>query len=301
MKGHQKIPLMEQELNRLSAGLWGEREVDRRLLRIDQERYLIIRGLRLPNGDGTFFQIDTLVISTRFILIIEAKNIAGAIYFDLANHQFYRILDGKQENLSDPVSQARLHQQQLQQWLSKHKFPSIFIDFLVASTNPHSIYTILQPEHPYAEKICNSAGLTWKVDNLEDYYKKEILTDKDIRKIAKALLKAHTPLPPSNILQQYDLAVYDFRTGVFCPDCEHAPLKYRCGKWHCARCNKRFNDDVLIEAVDDYLLVISPKMTNSEFRAFVGLEDRVIASKKLRKLSLQVYGSNKGRYYQRNF
>jgi hypothetical protein len=300
-KGHGKIPLMEQELNRLSAGLWGEREVDRRLQRLDQDRYLIIRGLRLPNGDGTFFQIDTLIISTRFILIIEAKNIAGALFFDLVHHQFYRIMDGNQENLPDPVAQARLHQQQLRQWLTRNKFPSILIDFLVASTNPRSSYTILQPEHPCAKKICNSAGLTWKIDDLEEIYKREILTEKEIRRIAKALIKAHTPLPASDILGQYELTVYDFRIGVFCPECEYAFLRYHCGKWHCVKCNKRFGDEVLIEAVDDYLLVISPRMTNSEFRGFVGLEDRVIASKKLRKMNLQVNGSNKGRYYQKRF
>jgi hypothetical protein len=299
LKYHPKWPLIEQELYRKKAGLWGEREVDKKLKRINQDKYLIIRDLRLPNGDGTFFQIDTLVLSTCFILIIEAKNITGSLYFDLVNHQFYRICDdGKKESFSDPVSQARLHLQQLRQWLLKHKFPTIFIDYLVAMTNPNSVFHIIQNGHPAAKKICANAGLTWEIDNLEEQFKKELITDKELRKIAKALLKAHTPLQPSEILQQYGISISELLTGVHCPDCEFLPLAYQRGKWYCPKCKKSFIDAHL-GAVNDHFLLIGPTITNVEFRKWIHLDNPDMATKKLRELKLPFSGATKDRVYHK--
>jgi hypothetical protein len=300
LKNHAKWPLIEQELYRKKAGLWGEREVDKKLKRIAQDKYLIIRDIRLPNGDGTYFQIDTLVLSTSFILIIEAKNITGALYFDLVNHQFYRVRDdGSKESFSDPVSQARLHVQQLRQWLLRYKFPTIFIDYLVAMTNPHSVFHIIQNGHPVAKKICANAGLTWEIDNLEEQYNKELITEKELRKIAKALLKANTPLQPSEILQQYGISISELLTGVHCPICEFLALIYQRGKWYCPKCKKVYND-AHMDAVNDYFLLIGPKITNLEFRKWVHLKNPDMATKKLRELKLATSGVTRDRVYHKN-
>jgi hypothetical protein len=297
---HPARYLIEQDLNKRSAGYWGEMEVDKKLLRIDQEKYYIISDLRLPNGDGTYFQIDTLVLSTSFFLIIDSKNIAGTLYFDLINHQFYRIIsDGKTESFSDPVSQVRLHQQQLFQWLKRNKFPTSPIDFLVTLTNPHSIFKILHPEHPYAPKICMIAGLTWKIDDLANIYKKKIITANDVRKIGEALLKANTPPKPSEILHQYGISKNELLTGVHCPECEYLPLIYRVGKWGCPRCRKSFKDAHIL-AVEDYFLLIKPSITNSEFRKFLHMHSPDTATVILKQLDLQVSsGKTRGRTYQK--
>jgi hypothetical protein len=296
---HPSRHLIEQDLNKRSAGYWGEMEVDKKLLRIDQEKYDIISDLRLPNGDGTFFQIDTLVLSTSLFLIIDSKNITGTLYFDLINHQFYRInSDGKMESFSDPVSQVRLHQQQLFQWLKRNKFPTSPIDFLVTLTNPHSIVKILQPEHPYASKICMIAGLTWKIDDLANIYKKKIVTANDVRKIGEALLKANTPPNPSEILQQYKVSKNELLTGVHCPDCEYLPLLYRVGKWYCPRCRKSFKD-AHIPAVEDYFLINEPKITNAQLRQYLHISSPAVATNILRAMNLMISGKNKGRTYQK--
>jgi hypothetical protein len=297
---HPKKPLVESELNRRKAGLWGEREVDKKLTRLDQEKYHMICDLRLPNGDGTFFQIDTLVLSICFILIIESKNIAGTLYFDLTNHQFYRINEnGERDCFDDPVSQARLHTRQLKRWLVKHKFASPPIDFFVTSTNPNSLFHISPQDHPIAKKICSISGLTWEIDNLEERYHNEVVTEKEIRKIGKALLKAHTPLQPSDILKQFAISTTEILTGVHCPQCEFLPLPYHVGKWYCPKC-KVFFKDAHIGALDDHFQLVCPTITNAEFRRFLHFDHPAMASKCLKKMNLLAFGKNKGRYYRKN-
>lgn len=296
---HPKRHLMEKELQRRNAGFWGEKEVDKKLMRIEQSRYYIICDLRLPNGDDTFFQIDTLILSAQFILIVESKNIAGTLYFELDKRQFYRINDnGEKEVFSDPISQARLHQQQLRDWLKRNKLPIIPLEFLVTSTNPHSMFHITPTNHPNANKICNIAALTWEIDELGEQYKKDIITDKELRKICKALTKAHTPLTNSDILQQFGIEKSELLTGVYCPECEYLPLTFRVGKWHCPKCKMSFKDALLC-SLDDYFFLINPTITNSEFRRFFHILSPLMANRKLKSLKLQASGTNKGTFYQK--
>jgi hypothetical protein len=296
---HPKRYLVEKELKRREAGFWGEKEVDKKLLRIDQSRYYIICDLRLPNGDGTFFQIDTLVLSSQFILIIESKNISGTLYFELTTHQFYRIKDNSEKEVfSDPVSQARLHLQQLRDWFQRNKISSLPFEFLVTSTNPHSLFHLTPTNHHNADKICNIAALTWEIDELGEQYKQDIITDKELRKICKTLTKAHTPLTNSGILQQFGIEKSVLLLGVHCPECEYLPLTYQVGKWYCLKCNKFFKD-ALTDSLDDYFILINPTISNSEFRRFFQISSPLMANRKLKSLNLQALGTNKGTYYMK--
>ncbi|WP_442597031.1 NERD domain-containing protein [Neobacillus sp. D3-1R] len=292
---HPKRSLIEKELYRRKAGWWGENEVDKKLKLMNHDKYFILADLRLPNGD-TFFQIDTLLLTTRFALIIEAKTISGTLYFDLDNHQLIRKNnDGTTEGFGDPVSQARFHQQQLREWLLKHKLPLFPIDFLIIITNPSTIFHLTPPGHPFAKKIQSISGLTWEIDKLEDFYQKEVISEKEIRKIGKALIKDHTPLT-SEILQQYDISKSELLTGVQCPDCQSLPLTYHRGKWHCPNCKGAFKDAHL-PALQDYALLYKPTITNSEFREFLHIPNPYMATKMLKELDGEVSGINKGRVY----
>ncbi|HYK74805.1 MAG TPA: nuclease-related domain-containing protein [Pseudoneobacillus sp.] len=292
---HPKRSLIEKELYRRKAGWWGEKEVDKKLKLMDQDKYFILGDLRLPNGE-TFFQIDTLLLTTRFALIIEAKNISGTLHFDLDTHQLIRKNeDGTTEGFGDPVSQARFHQQQLREWFIKHKLPLLPIDFLMIITNSNTIFYITPSGHPFSRKIHSISGLTWEIDKLDVQFKKEVISEKEISKISKALIKAHTPLI-YEILQQYGISKSELLTGVQCPDCGSLPLTYHRGKWHCPNCKGAFKDAHL-PALQDYSLLYQSTITNSQFRRFLRISNSDVAAKMLKEMDLEVTGTKRGRVY----
>lgn len=78
---HPKLPLIMNDLKKREAGYKGECSIDFPLSFLEPKSYFIFHDLRLQD-QSRFFQLDTLLISKKFALIIEVKNMAGSLYFD---------------------------------------------------------------------------------------------------------------------------------------------------------------------------------------------------------------------------
>lgn len=134
---HPKTLIVQNEWARRNAGYNGEKTVYYYLTTLDEKSYFIFHDLRLANGDH-FFQIDFLILTSRFALIIETKNISGTLLFDNQG-QFIRTINNKEDGFSDPAAQAQYHKRSLQKWLASHHFPPLPIDCLVVISQPSSI------------------------------------------------------------------------------------------------------------------------------------------------------------------
>ena len=121
-----------------TAGYWGEQSVRSILEVLPKNEYFIFHDLRLQ-GKPYPFQIDLLVLSSFFFLILEVKNMAGELYFDDSFKQIIRTLNDQNEAFDDPVLQVNLQRKQLLAWLSAKKLPPIPIETLVVSANSKAV------------------------------------------------------------------------------------------------------------------------------------------------------------------
>lgn len=124
---HPKRSALELELGRKTAGYWGEQSVCSILEVLPKNEYFIFHDLRLQ-GKPHPFQIDLLVLSPYFFLILEVKNIAGELFFDDSFKQIIRTINNQNEAFDDPVMQVNLQRKQLQVWLSAKKINPIPIE-----------------------------------------------------------------------------------------------------------------------------------------------------------------------------
>jgi hypothetical protein len=77
------------DLAKSFAGYRGENSIDYPLSSLPDKKYFIFHDLRLPYKNQ-FFQIDTLLASTKHFVILEVKNIAGTVYFDSDFNSTYK-------------------------------------------------------------------------------------------------------------------------------------------------------------------------------------------------------------------
>lgn len=78
---HKHKQVVDHLARSLRAGYNGEKSLDFTLGFLPKDQFHILHNVRIKDEHG-YFQIDTLIASPHFALIIEVKNIYGSIIFD---------------------------------------------------------------------------------------------------------------------------------------------------------------------------------------------------------------------------
>ncbi|MEQ2528848.1 nuclease-related domain-containing protein [Bacillaceae bacterium CLA-AA-H227] len=292
---HPKTAYMQADLARYLKGYRGEKAVSYYLDFLPEKEYYIFHSLRLPSGKY-FFQIDYLVLTVRYALILECKNFFGTLYFDEDFKQMIRIANEKEEGFQD-ISQAKWHLHQLRSFLMSHNI-TLPIDYFVVISDPSTIVKTSPKNREAMKKVVHGHSLLEKIAEVDRYYKEEIFGMKDLRKVSKLLLKSHTS-ENFDVLRKYGLKENEILAGVRCPSCTRVPMIRMSRTWHCSGCG--LNDkNAHVSAVEDYFRLFGDSITNRQFRDFVGLESEDTAKRLLGALNLPVTGSNKGRKYHKS-
>ncbi|MBT2691265.1 NERD domain-containing protein [Bacillus sp. ISL-47] len=292
--GHSKIPLIKEELSKRNAGFKGESSIDFPLDFIGGKNYYIFHDIRLP-VQSRFFQIDTLVLNTKFALILEVKNISGVLQFDTVYNQLIRIKSGEEQVFPCPLIQVKRQANQLKNWLSENKLPFDFPVFsLVVISNPRTGIKVIPPHINLSQKVVHRDTLPVKINQFEKDTTNEI-PDKLLKKIIRLVLKQNIEGDLS-ILTRFHIHESELLKGVLCPKCGHLPITKVKRTWQCASCNNK-NKNAHIAALTDYRLFMGPTITNQQLREFLNIESSLSATRLLKSLNLPHTGANKNRTY----
>jgi hypothetical protein len=295
---HSKRTVISEELGKRMAGFKGEEALDFTLSFLDPKKYSILNDLRIPYKTN-FFQIDTLLITTKFILIIEVKYLSGTAFFDPIFNQLIQTKNGKELALPDPPLQVKRQKGQLEDWLIKNGFPNIPIYTYVVMSNDRMIIKT-SPENKTLNRIViHRHSLLNKIVEIEEAILKESTSQKDIKKLIRTFKKQHTEFNPS-VKERYNISERDILKGVICECCNFRPLTRKHGTWICSKCDHkdRFSH---IHALKDYKLLIGPTIKNAELRSFLEIHSSYVAKRLLQSLNLPTTGTKKGTTYILSF
>ncbi|WHY71545.1 nuclease-related domain-containing protein [Fictibacillus enclensis] len=211
---HIKRPQLEKELAQRLAGYRGELSLDYYLMNLPLKKHFIFHDLRLPGNNG-FFQLDLLLLTPYYFLILEVKNISGPLLFDQNFHQLIRIQDGVEEGFADPVLQIQRQREQLSQWLEQKHLPQLPIETLIVISSPRTIVHT-KSSASIRKFITRSSVLTKNIEHFDSVHLKEVLTNRQLKKLTKYFLQQHTP-ESINPQIRFALSHTDLLKGVYCP------------------------------------------------------------------------------------
>lgn len=288
-ENHAQNTFIKDALGRTLAGYKGELQVDYQLSHIPEEDYHIFYDLRLL-GRQSFFQIDTLLISKKLIITLEIKNMSGTLLFDQNFHQLIRLRDGEEERFADPLSQIYRHKKELEYWLGKNRLPSLPITSLVVISSP---YTIIKSTGS-TKAIIPKEYLLQKIPQIEYSYQKEILSEKEFRKMSRHFIRQHTPNLES-ILTRFDTKPIELYKGVHCTSCNFLPMQKTYGSWFCPSC-KTYSKAAHLQSLEDYFFLFGQSMTNTEAKEFLRIKKSYTVTRILQNLHLPY--DKKHRSYQ---
>lgn len=276
-----------EQLRRMTAGFHGELRVDSLFyeIPIDCPHYFI-QDLFIQKPKSSH-QIDTVLVTSRFLLLLEIKSISGELNFDPQLRQFSRTnKDGSVDGMRNPDDQLRRHEKWVQQFLESQKV-SLPVIGAIVFTYPSSIVQ----SRPKNRIIIQSSGLPFLVDQILAKYPVEILTARKTRQLAVKLLEMHS----ERALRDVDVAV-ELRKGVLCGGCSGVRMTYRYKKWTCPDCLK-VDPHAHLRTLEQYRMLVKPLISNREFRDFTGIESVSVASKLLTDSKMNFQGSFKDRVY----
>jgi hypothetical protein len=290
---HPKRAVILQDLMIRRAGLKGEQDLDYYINLLHENDFHIFQNIRLPFGK-THFQIDFLLLSSSLILLIEAKNMPGILEFDTKLNQVLRTYNDKLESYEDPILQVKRQREQLKRWLKDRNYPSIPIEFIVAYSNSASILKNPGNDREVYERICKAGKLVFKIEEYRNKWKNEILSEKELKRLSKQLLKSHEP--EGSHLHFFSIDPADILPGVQCKSCGHIPMVRYSARWHCDYCGST-SKDAHEQAIRDYFFLISPYISTKKFKEFLFLPTRKMAADLVLKMGLQSKGGKRNRVY----
>ncbi|MBY6036961.1 NERD domain-containing protein [Fictibacillus nanhaiensis] len=294
-KTHQKQPQITERHRRFKSGFNGEQSLKFFYRYLPKEGLSYLPGLRIMHDDY-YFQMDLLIVTPHFFLILEIKNHAGHLYFDDKIKQMIRSVNGKVEAYEDPIEQVKRQSYHLEKIIEEYKLPAVPIERLIVISNS-STHVGFSPSYKEAfQRVIKSSQLPNKFAEYQQKYQEPLLTKKEISKYIKQLFKLHDAYDP-DVCELFQINKSELMKGVYCQKCDRSfIMQYIRANWRCSNCGHT-SKTTHVEALIDYALLISPTITNQQCKDFLNLPSRSITTHLLKTLNLPYEGSRKSRSY----
>lgn len=284
---HPQAPHWTEKLRRITAGYHGELRVDSLWHEIPiPAPHYFIHDLFIQKSKSSH-QMDSILVTDRFVLILEIKSISGLLHFDPHLRQFFRTnKDGSINGMSNPDDQIRRHEKWFEQFLIQQDLKVPVIGAIVF-TYPSSVIQ----SKAGSRILIQASGLPYLLEQLFLKFPDSILSKKKTKQFSNRLVNLHSIKP----LKIPDLSK-DLIKGVLCPNCTGQRLSYARKKWRCEKC-LHVDSTAHFHALKQYRSIIKTTISNREFRHFTGITSVSIASKLLMQSAMPYQGSFKNRLY----
>ncbi|WP_332648174.1 nuclease-related domain-containing protein [Lysinibacillus sp. 54212] len=264
-------------------GFEGERRADTFLVDLQlSEPHFLLQGFETKNARGFPHQIDTVLVTNRFILLLEIKNISGTITYDIETNQLIRTWNNQRQALTDPFAQLERHAAFIEGVLWKLGVELPIIHAVVFTSASSILDGMPQQFH-----IFKLPGLRLK---LRDWFKAyPIQIDESMLDLLqREFLILHKPNKWKHPFGQIMI-----RRGAICL-CDKV-MKYKQGKFICSCGNQSY--EALRQGLHDYRLLLSEWITNRELRQFFYIDSADVANKILKRADFYYEGSTSARRY----
>ncbi|WP_157967411.1 nuclease-related domain-containing protein [Paraliobacillus zengyii] len=281
--------LLTENLRREQSGYNGEQLLDYYYRQLVKQP-LFLHGLRIKDKVGSdFFQIDTLMLFSNFILIVEVKNYTGSLTYEVETGLLTRKRDnGALDRFDDPRAQVEMQRSRLQRYLDR---PDIPVYTVVVFANPNCILQVngTQPNFLLRER------LPQHITQLLASHSSVPTNQPETLQLANHLRDSHQP---SNVtvFEKYRIHRKSIRNGVWCTSCKRAFMIRENRSWHCPSSFHK-DSDASSRTFQEFKILFGNEITNQQAREFLNLESRKTATRLLQKANFKVIGKNKGVKY----
>lgn len=294
---HPQKQVINQRATNLHSGYKGEKALEYYLNFLPEDQFFIFHYLRLPDKYG-HFQLDFLLLTIYFHLIIEVKNIYGNINFDKFG-QAFREIDDEVKVFSSPVQQVNLQHSRLMDWHRINDLPTVPIEKIVVYSRDDMYLRNLSNDKIISDLVMHRDKLLPKIKSYMEKYQTPRLTEKQIMEMSCKLMEEHCP-EDFLLMEKLGMSSDQLIKGVFCPGCENVPMLWGYGKWHCSHCGF-LSKTAHQPALADFVLLNQDFITNKQAREVLQLNSIHTTKRLLQREAIAQHGISSGTNYKLDF
>lgn len=238
---------MESQLTHVKIGGRGESKVYRAIEEVTfEEPTLITRNFVTQVHEKRIIQIDYLVVTRKYLLLIEVKNIAGHVKFTLTPPQIIRTLPNKLSQAFDcPFTQLDRNIDGFQKLFKDLPLP--VYSCVVWANSATTFELSFQPTHP----LLTRKKLPLFIQQLE---KLPIsLSVESYSKLKYEILTSTKEFKEKSYCSRYQVDEKDLLPGLYCPEC-HTALKKSMRTWICPTCKIQANHLVKVNILSQFTI-----------------------------------------------
>lgn len=288
-KNHPKYARIHDDMIQKNAGDFGEEVVMRELEKLKlPHKFYIFHNISIYSEIS--FQMDILLISPYYALILEVKNISGEIEITTNPATLVRTkANGEKKALNSPVPQLEEYIYQLSQLFKRFHInipiygavTFAFASSYVKKAPSNTVFLLTNEVRKFIRGI--------KAD-------KPILSDEELDKLKNWILSRNSEYNSLPLSRHYGIDPLDIVTGVECPHCGLIGMKKIIRTWACPRC-RNFSKHAHDKTLNDYFLIVKNTINNEECRRFFHLQDKHDATRILKNPKLIKTGKAKNTNY----
>lgn len=292
-KNHPKYNSLQDELNRNIAGDIGEEAVMNFLKKVHLPyKFFAFHNVSLYGE--SLFQMDILLISQYYAVILEVKNIKGEIEFKSHPFQLSRTLTtGERNSFDSPEIQLQEYIYQLNKVFKSVGFS---IPIYGAIVFPFTSSYIKIP--PSETTLLFRNEIRSYLRNIKT--ENPPLSIEGLNNLKNLILNKTTNYKPLPLTRHFAIHPNDIINGVECPACNFIGMKKIPRHWICPRC-KSISDNAHTRTIKDYFLVYKDTISNKECRHFLNLNNAHEAYRILNNANLIKTGKYKDAKYTMKF
>ena len=289
-ESHPLTETIEKKIGMKTAGIRGESKLAKVF-----ENYTFLDEIYILH-DLSFYstgraQIDCLIITPNFALILEVKNIAGEMSFLMGTGQISRVLEnGQIDHFESPMVQIDRNSDLL---FDLFRLKEIHMPILGAVVLSNSTQKVNVQPNQYPVLF---------LGEIPSFIKRQIknqtlIEPNQAKVIAEMLVNEHQPFNPFPICKRWHVDTSCLKKGVFCTKCSEGMMKRHFGRWVCEECFHR-DSYAHIQAIKEWFMLVEGEISNKKCREFLGVQSRQLVTRMLKEMNIIVEGTGKKTKYK---
>lgn len=248
--------------------------------------YVIFKDINVQTSANTKAQFDTLIITPKFVCILEIKALKGRISFHKTPAQLVKEVDGVKTSMKCPEEQLKRHERRLVKWLNTNQ-----INLPIRSAIVFAFSSTLVDLPPRYSNIVMGCDVSSYIEDLFDL--PSALTEKEFNSLIDSLQQAKTNFSPTPLVNTFPIQDSEIVKGLLCPQCSmNIGSLYKCPTCKITR------KVIIANALEDWFYLMKSTITTRECLDFLQLRDKTSASHILNRAKLIPKNNGRYRFYK---